>query len=417
MSIAAFTAPSTMSDAALKLADKVAPLRVLHVLPSLYGGGMERATVKLIRGFAQRQTESVCDHQIAHGVCVFQDGDSQLLTECRDLAPMWVLGDRRRSGKPARRWMRKPLREVIDEFSPDIVHARSTGIWFDAAAAMFGRNNARLLLSFHGCTELSPLSWRRRQLNRWASSRADAVLAVSHEAARMMHRQWGVPTCKLYTIPNGVDIRQFRPADDDPSPGRARRELNLSTDCHVVICVANLLPIKTIDVLLAAWRKVVMVDMSARLLLVGDGPLREELTRLAQHLRCSQTVRFLGPRDDVSALLQAADLFVLPSRYECGSNVTLESMATAVPVVAFDVGGMRELIEPNRTGWLVPIDEPHRLAETIIVALLDGPGRRRIGQAARQTIIEHYSTERWVERYSAVYQQIADGKAPTRSEN
>ena len=74
----------------------------------------------------------------------------------------------------------------------------------------------------------------------------------------------------------------------------------------------------------------------------------------------------------------------------------------------FDVGGMSELIEPNRSGWLVPIGQPHRLAETIVAALLDGPGRRRVGQAARETIVEHYTTERWVDCYATLYRRMAD---------
>jgi len=408
MSITTLPGSPATTHPALQLAEETAPVRVLHVLPALVSGGMEWATVRLIRAFARRRGQDTRTDATAHGICVLQDGDDQLLAECRALAPTWVLDDQPRGAKTGRRWMCRPLREVIGVFGPDVVHARSTGIWFDAAAAMLGRNSPRLLLSFHGHTELSPLRWRRRMINRWATRRADAVLAVSREAARMMHREWGVPEHKLYTVPNGVDIRRFHPVDGAEPLRRVRDELDLAPGCHVVVCVANLLPIKAINVLLEAWRKVSMVDPNARLLLAGDGPLREELTLLAQRLRCGRTVRFLGSRPDVPALLQAADLFVLPSRYEGSSNAALEAMATAVPVVAFDVGGMRELIEPNRTGWLVPADQPHRFAETIVAALLDAPGRRRVGQAARKTIAEHYTTERWVDRYASVYHQIAD---------
>lgn len=407
MMIATLAEASIQTHTGLQLTGPTAPLRILHILPGLYEGGMERATVNLIRGFSQQQVQDDETYATTHGVCVLQGGNDQLLAEFHSLAPTWVLDDRPCHSKPSRRWMRKAVGKIIDEFCPDIVHARSTGIWFDAATAMLGRRDIRLLLSFHGITHLEPLGWRRRQINRWATSRADAVLAVSSEAADMMHHQWGVPKHKLYTVPNGVDIHRFRPVDDE-TRNRIRCELDLEHDDHIVVCVANLLPIKTIDVLLEAWRKVSMVDPHARLLLAGDGPLRSELTSLAQHLRCASTVRFLGSRADVPQLLQAADLFALPSRYECSSNATLEAMASALPVIAFDAGGMRELIEPHHTGWLVALDQPHEFAQTMIAALLDRAGRQRIGQASRQTVVEHYSFERWVERYSAVYHQMVD---------
>jgi len=409
MTIATLPEPISATQSVLQLADQAAPLRILHLLPALYGGGMERATMNLIRGFTRRQEQGDADSATAHGVCVFRGGNDQLLAEFQSLAPTWVLDDRPSHSKPGRRWMRGPLGKIIDELNPDIVHARSTGIWFDAATAMFGRHDRRLLLSFHGVTELTPPNWRRRQMNRWATRRADAVLAVSHESARMMHRKWGVPEHKLYTVPNGVDIQRFRPADDK-TRHTIRRDLDLEPEGHVVLCVANLLPIKAIDVLLEAWRKVSMIDPSARLLIAGDGPLREKLHQLAQRLRCETTVRFLGSRGDVPHLLQAADLFALPSKYECSSNATLEAMASGLPVVAFDVGGMRELIEPHYTGWLVPLDQPHEFAQTMVAALLDRTGRQRISRAARQRIVDNFCTQCWVDHYASVYQHIAEGE-------
>ena len=162
MTIATLPGPPATTHPALQLTKETAPVRVLHVLPAMVGGGMERATVGLIRAFAQRREQDAPADPTAHGVCVLQHGDEKLLAECRALVPTWVLDDRPQGAKTHRRWMCRPLREVIGVFGPDVVHARSTGIWFDAAAAMLGRNDTRLLLSFHGRTELTPPRWRRR---------------------------------------------------------------------------------------------------------------------------------------------------------------------------------------------------------------------------------------------------------------
>jgi glycosyltransferase involved in cell wall biosynthesis len=293
-----------------------------------------------------------------------------------------------------------------------VVHARSTAVWLDAVLATLGNQRTKLLLGFHGQTQPGATSRRRRWLNRWCARRADGVLAVSDEAARMMLEQWGAPRSKLWSIPNGVDTDQFHPAGAADSMVRARDAVGLSPAELVVICVANLYPIKRLDVLLRAWRQVVMACPRVRLVIAGDGPLRGDLTSLTHELRCAATVKWLGRRDDVADLLRAADLFVLPSRYEACSNAVQEAMASGLPIVTTDVGGMRELITPQRTGWLVPPDAPKPLAETMLAALLDPAARRRVGQAARAAAVEQFGLDRWVVRLATLYSHLADACEP-----
>jgi len=377
-------------------------LRVLHVMPSLVGGGMESGLVQLVHASAQPGRQD----GIAHAVCVLRDGSDDLLAQCRSCVPTWVLGKGRQNNRRDwRAWWR--LRQVIRSFGPNVVHARSTGAWFDAAAATLGRKNVRLLLAFHGRTDLSPVGWRRRQLNRWATRRAHAVLAVSRESARMMRQDWGVALRKLRTIPDGVNTGEFQPAEGPEEVRRIRRQLDLQEKDHLAICVARLVPIKGIDLLLRAWRQVSMVDRSARLLIVGDGPLRGPLEQQAEELACNSTVRFLGHRRDVPQLLRAADLFVLASRYEGTNNAVQQAMATGLPVVACRVGGMPELLTPDRTGWLVPPEAPDRLAETILAALLHKLDRQRIGQAAREAALKDFDLDTWVNRYASLYRELA----------
>ncbi|HSW45200.1 MAG TPA: glycosyltransferase family 4 protein [Phycisphaerae bacterium] len=395
----------------LQLIRGLAPPRVLHVVPSLHGGGMERALVGLMEGFdhrGQRQEQP----DLEHGVCVLGGGDADLLERCRSSAATFVLsapGDR-----PTRRRARRQLREVIASFEPDVVHARTTAVWFDAAWVTYRDPRTRLVLSFHGRTHLGQPGRLRRWIHRWACGRADAVLSVSHDAGRMLHAEWGIPRRKIHVIHNGVDTERFTPVGPADKTG-----LHLpprSPSDHVVICVANLHEIKAIDVLLDHWRRVVMADPHAVLWLVGEGPLHESLVRQAGRLRIAERVRFLGRRDDVPALLRAADLFVLPSRYEAGSNATLEAMASGLPVVAFDVGGMRELIQPNHTGWLIPENEPHRLADTVLAALIDRATRQRTGQAARRAVLEQHDMNHWIDRYATLYRHLAERGTPACAE-
>jgi glycosyltransferase involved in cell wall biosynthesis len=157
-----------------------------------------------------------------------------------------------------------------------------------------------------------------------------------------------------------------------------------------------------------------MVMPKAVLVIAGDGPLRGELQGLARDLRCAGSVRFVGRRDDVAAVLRAGDLFVLPSRYEGCSNSVLEAMATALPVIATDVGGTGELIEPNHTGWLVPPEHPHRLAETITAALLDRVARERVGRMAREAVLERFTLAQMRDTYARFYRAVAVAESDAR---
>jgi len=420
------------------------PVRVLHILPTLAGGGMELAAVRLIRGsrgarvspagedatnaFPSPVDEQACSRErpvqspaaterqgqgrhsvsFVHGLCILKEAEIELIAQCQSQARIWVFGEGPNLTTRMCTWWR--LRQVIRQFRPDIVHARSTGVWPDAALATRGLKTVKLLLSFHGKTNLARPSFKRRLLNRWAAARADAVLAVSDDAAEHVRAEWGIPAAKLSVIRNGVDVEQFHPAASADEILRVRGELGLRGSDQVVICVANFMPIKGIDVLLRAWPAVVAGRPGGRhLLLLGEGPLQAQLQSLAWNLGCRQSVLFAGCRENVAELLRAADLFVLPSHYEACSNAILEALASGLPAVACDVGGNRELVAQGASGWLVPPGSPKAMAECIANALGDEANLRRIGQAARHQALTVNPESVWLATYHSLYAALAAG--------
>ncbi len=378
-------------------------LRVLHVLPSFFGGGMEHLVARLICADPQETPGQEEGTPLTHGLCVLRDGDEQLLAACRQHAPTWVLG-RPNRGRDRLAWWR--LRRVIRVFRPDVVEALSTGVWLDAVLATRGLCRPRLVLSFHGRTDLAPLSATRRRLNAWCARRADAVVTVSRESAERLVREWGMPPSHMHTIPNGLDLDRYRPVASRDEQRQIRHELGLPVEPPLALCVANMVPIKALDVLMHAWRQVRMMHRSAELLVAGDGPLRDELQREATAVGCGSCVRFLGSRPDVDRLLRAADVFVLSSRYEACSIAVQEAMASGLPVVATDVGGTGELVAPAETGWLVPADRAEQLAERLQVALADEPMRRRMGRAARDIAVQRFGLDRCIEQYASLYAKL-----------
>mgnify|MGYP002624079010 CR=1 FL=1 len=377
-------------------------LRVLHVLPSLNPGGMERGVVRLLQ-----HAVATPNHGIDHAVCVLRGGDASLLAECRRFARTWQLGELNDDGSLPNRGAWRGLRRVIGLCRPDIVHARSTGVWMDAALATLANAHTRLLLAFHGREQLEPISRLRIQRHRMSVRMADAVLSVSHHAAAMLINEWRIASNRLRVVHDGVDTDTCRPAVGNHEKFAMRARLSLPSDARVAVCVANHVPIKALDVLITAWRQTAMAVPGARLLLVGDGPLRRNLEALSRKLRCEPSVRFLGRREDVPDILRAADLFVLPSHYEGTSNAVQEAMATGLPIVATDVGGMRDVVTPHVTAWLASPGSAEMLALNMINLFNDNADAQAMGDEARKEAVDQFSMDVWLRRHAALYHELA----------
>jgi glycosyltransferase involved in cell wall biosynthesis len=204
---------------------------------------------------------------------------------------------------------------------------------------------------------------------------------------------------------NPVDLSRFRPVD--AATRRAVREaLGIEWDVPVVICVARFDPVKGVDVLIDAWREIASTIPQAMLLLVGDGPLREALAQRIRANGLNTSVRFLGYRSDVEAVLRAADLCVVPSRSEGFSLAALEAMATGLPVVATGVGGLPEVVKDGETGVLVEPENPPALAKAVIRLLADPTLRSEVAAAALASA-RGYDIDASCARLETLYHQLA----------
>ncbi len=194
----------------------------------------------------------------------------------------------------------------------------------------------------------------------------------------------------------------------EPAPGagaRVRAELGLAPEDLVVAIVAVLRPGKGHDVAVAAVEHVRRALPAARLLIAGDGPARDEVARLAAPLGDGAVLA--GHRDDVMAVLDAADVLVHPSRADAFPTVLLEALAAGLPVVATAVGGIPEIVEDGRTGVLVPPPPGGRaFAEPLARLLRDGELRRALGRRAQERFAAEFTAERWARRLRAVYDEV-----------
>jgi glycosyltransferase involved in cell wall biosynthesis len=220
-------------------------------------------------------------------------------------------------------------------------------------------------------------------------------------------------------IPSGVDTDRFAPSS---TRAAAKASLGLTAERPLIGTVGRLEPRKGTSTLLAALAVLRAGGRhDAALVVVGDGPLRAELAADAERLGVASHVQLLGDRSDVRDVLEALDVFVLPSRTEGMSNALLEGMAMALPVVATAVGGTPEVIADGKSGLLVPADDPKAMAAAIARLLDDAAFATRLGAAARATVEERYGARNMVRRLEAVYAAVAhpgdraDDAAPVRA--
>jgi glycosyltransferase involved in cell wall biosynthesis len=244
-----------------------------------------------------------------------------------------------------------------------------------------------------------------RRLQRWYVNRARAVIVPSHYFRRII-ANWGVPEKKLRVIYNAVDLAAYQ---DLPSRGEIRARLGLSG--RVVLTAARLAPWKGVDRLIAAlpaWREAVP---EANLVVVGDGPERASLERLARETGVAGAVRFVGqvPHERMPLYLRAAEVFVLYSGYEGLPHVVLEAMAAGIPVVVSHKGGLPEVVEDGVTGLLVKWGDETALTEAVRRVLGDAALARRLGEAGRARVERDFGWARLVERTTALLAEVVAG--------
>jgi glycosyltransferase involved in cell wall biosynthesis len=245
-----------------------------------------------------------------------------------------------------------------------------------------------------------------RLLNRWFT---DRVIYVSHRVRQEAIGLRVVAQSCSTVIENGIDLRPYNEVVDRKA---VRKSLGTPEDATVFCFVGRFTEQKGIDVLLCAVAALRDRHGAFRVWLVGDGPLRAQLEEHVLKEGLASQVQFLGFRDDVSALLGAIDVFVLPSRYEALPVSVLEAMASGLPCVVTDVGDNAKLVEDGIAGMVVPPENSDALAMAMERLLGDPEARACMGKAARRKA-QQYSVERMAARIMDVYEDILTTRSAT----
>jgi glycosyltransferase involved in cell wall biosynthesis len=286
---------------------------------------------------------------------------------------------------------------------PDLVHLHSAKAGLAGRLSLRGARptvyqpHAWSFLAAEGVVERGALSWERRAA-RWS----DAIVCVSGA-----EREQGIAAgvrAPWEVVPNGVDLERFRPRNRE----EARWRLELG-GAPLVVCVGRLSRQKGQDLLLKAWPAISVAAPEARLALVGTGPDEAKLRAGAP-----RGVSFAGATDDVPSWLAAADIVVLPSRWEGMSLSMLEGMASGRSVVISDVPGAREAVTAG-VGAVVAVEDVAGLSRAVLERLKDPALREREGAEARKVAEGRFGLDKALRATAEVYERVLTRRAAARS--
>lgn len=380
------------------------PIRIMHVVDHLGKGGLENGLVNIINGLDPDRFE--------HVVCAVRQLGPNADRLPRNVRVICM--SKRDSDFP----LQFPrLAREIRAVEPQVVHSRNWGA-IEAVLAVKWLRSCAVVHSEHGLETGADAKepWRRTCFRRLAFELADRVLAVSNQLRDLHAGRTGFPARRIGVIHNGVDGNRFFP--DPAARARMRAELGISGDEYCIGCVGNLLPVKDHATLLRAVAHAAGVLTNWRLVIAGEGSERPKLEAfLLEHPEWKAHVLLLGSSDRIPELLNAMDVYVLPSLSEGISNSLLEAMSTGLAVMATATGGNPEVVVDGESGLLFPVGDAEKLAEHLIILERRRNIRAQLAEQAVLRVREEFSMEAMLRNYTRLYENLGQRMtaAPVRA--
>ena len=366
-------------------------MHLIYLVHSLDIGGTERLVVDLVRRFRMESEVTVCclDHAGVWGEELSREGVPVTTIGRKpgiDVAAVWRLG------------------KLFRRHCHVLVHCHQYPAFFYGVLGAFFAPGASVLFTEHGRAYPDIVSRRRRLVNRLLVRRTARLTSVSHAVKEALVALDGMPADRIRVIHNGIDPERYIIREDVATA--QRMALGVGRGELVVGTLGRLDPVKDHLTLLRAFAQVRAAVPEARLLIAGDGETRSSLEEAVQSLHLGKAVSLLGFRTDVSQLLAAFDVFVLPSRNESMPVTVLEAMAAGLPVVATAVGDIPKIVVNEVTARLCQPADPDSLADVLIQLLRDSALRRRMGLAGQERLKQYFTTDRMVDDYRAIYREL-----------
>lgn len=360
-------------------------LRIVHTESSLGWGGQEIRILTEAAGMLKR----------GHAVTIVAPEESRIFREAGERgipAVALPIGRKGLRGLLAlRRWLKQHPCDVINTHS-------STDGWLAAIATRLTRHAPPVVRTRHISAAIPD-----NRSTRWLYQSATSHIATTGEKLRqqLVHHNRFDPQ-RITSVPTGIDTERFSPGDQ----AAARGQLQLPLDASIVGIVATLRSWKGHAYLLEAFAQ--LTDSKALLLIVGDGPQRQNLQQEIARRGLTERVRMVGNQHDVVPWLRAMDLFVLPSYANEGvPQALMQAMSCGLPVISTPIGSITEAVQDDVTGIIVPPRDADRLSQAIRSLLQDPQRRARMGEAARRVALEKFGLDAMLDKMEAIFTQAA----------
>lgn len=364
--------------------------RVMHIAHSLNLGGAERLAAKL---------------------AVTLSDEFDIIIACLDAAGLWAK-EVRDAGVPVIELYRQPgidlvvpvrIARLAAQWKVGLFHAHQYSPYFYTVLARALTPRGRVLFHEHGRHYPEIDSPKRVFVNTHLFSRlTNRVVAVSADVRERLVRYEGLPREMIEVVYNGTEAP---PPADDSTRAQIREQLGLGAEDIVLGTVGRLDPVKNVPLAIESLSRLSNEFGRLKLLVIGDGPARDEIIAAAESHGVREAVVMPGFRDDASELVRGMDIFLLPSLTEGTSLALVGAMAAGVPAVATAVGGTPEVIDHGKTGLLVPSEDGDALTNAIREMLVDNERARAIGLAGRQTYLDRFTYGGMIESFRRIYRE------------
>ncbi|MCK4859439.1 MAG: glycosyltransferase, partial [Candidatus Omnitrophica bacterium] len=380
------------------LKDYFMSITVLYLLHRFSFGGTERLVVNLLNNSSPN---------IKNYVCSFKDADKNFLDELIT-SKNSVISLNKNEGNDIT--IPRNINALCNDIRVDIIHSLGWATYVEGiATARLFRTKRKFIFSYRGKTISDTVNIPKRRLftQKILSYFCNSILTNSEVSKSEYANEIGISPAKISVIYNGVDVERFGENVESKSM-KKRKALGIKKDDIVVGSVARFDPVKNLDGLVRAFSNISSKIMGkCRLLLVGDGPDFEKVKKLSHDLGLKDRVVFTGMRRDIPECLGVMNIYAQPSRFENIPNSILEAMAAGLPVVATSVGGIGEVVENKRSGFLVPLGKEGLMTQSIAALIENKALRLAMGKHAREKVCIRFSLEKMVLEYEQLYAKIA----------
>ena len=372
-------------------------MRILHVVESLELGGAERVITDLIVNMPSEIESFVCclkktgamEGRLPNNTVVFE------LDSPEGNNPKIIV----------------LLARILKKQRIDVVHGHNWNTFIECGGAALLAGSIPVVHTIHGMyiKQMNGITGRikqilRKSIERWLAGKCCRVCPVSDAIKQYTLPHLALPVEKVQTIINGVSV------GDTTRSKLCRSDLGIRDSAFVLCFVGRVAEEKNLFFLFSLMPQLVKEIPDVQLLIVGDGTERNTLEEYSREKGFADHVLFVGFQSEPLDYLACADVFVLPSRYEGISIAILEAMSAGLPVVATDVGGNREVVVPDETGIIVPLDDKRELLEGLLLLSRNLRLREQMSTNAFKRVRNHFNIRGAAEKYVKIYRECKRGQ-------